>query len=90
MSYMNTHAAFAPASGIQELSFDEIDLVEGGFLPAIGAFLATPAGAATIAAVGAVVTAGIAYVTSTSVDDCTTKKWYNKDGNVVKIKTICK
>ena len=30
MSYMNTHAAFAPAGGIQELSFDEIDLVSGG------------------------------------------------------------
>jgi len=30
MSYMDTHAAFAPAGGIQELSFDEIDLVGGG------------------------------------------------------------
>jgi hypothetical protein len=29
MSYMNTHAAFAPAGGIQELNFDELDLVEG-------------------------------------------------------------
>ena len=29
MSYMNAHAAFAPAGGIQELSFDEIDLVDG-------------------------------------------------------------
>ena len=29
MSYMDTHAAFAPAGGIQELSFDEIDLVGG-------------------------------------------------------------
>ena len=29
MSYMNTHAAFAPAGGIQELSFDELDLVDG-------------------------------------------------------------
>ena len=29
MSYMNTHAAFAPAGGIQELNFDEIDLVGG-------------------------------------------------------------
>ena len=35
MSYMNTHAAFAPAGGIQELSFDEIDLVGGGTLPLI-------------------------------------------------------
>ena len=30
MSYMEHNAAFAPAGGIQELSFDEIDLVEGG------------------------------------------------------------
>ena len=30
MSYMDTHAAFAPAGGIQELSFDEIDMVSGG------------------------------------------------------------
>ena len=30
MSYMNTHAAFAPAGGIQELSFDEIEEVGGG------------------------------------------------------------
>ena len=30
MSYMNTHAAFATAGGIQELSFDEIEEVGGG------------------------------------------------------------
>jgi hypothetical protein len=29
MSYMNTHAAFAPAGGIQELSFDEVRFVSG-------------------------------------------------------------
>ena len=29
MSYMDHNAAFAPAGGIQELSFDEIDLVGG-------------------------------------------------------------
>jgi hypothetical protein len=29
MSYMDTHAAFAPAGGIQELSFDEIEAVGG-------------------------------------------------------------
>ena len=33
MSYMNTHAAFAPAGGIQELSFDEVDLVDGAIVP---------------------------------------------------------
>ncbi len=30
MSYMGSHAAFAPAGGIQELSFDEIEEVGGG------------------------------------------------------------
>jgi hypothetical protein len=30
MSYMDAPAAFAPAGGIQELSFDEIDVVNGG------------------------------------------------------------
>ena len=30
MSYMNTHAAFATAGGIQELSFDEIAHVGAG------------------------------------------------------------
>ena len=30
MSYMDTHAAFAPAGGIQELSFDELAYVMGG------------------------------------------------------------
>lgn len=30
MSYMDAHAAFAPAGGIQELSFDEISHVDGG------------------------------------------------------------
>jgi hypothetical protein len=30
MSYMDTHAAFAPAGGIQELSFDELFMVDGG------------------------------------------------------------
>ena len=29
MSYMDTHAAFAPAGGIQELNFDEIEEVGG-------------------------------------------------------------
>jgi hypothetical protein len=33
MSYMDTHAAFAPAGGIQELSFDEIRIVSGGEAP---------------------------------------------------------
>ena len=33
MSYMDTHAAFAPAGGIQVLSFDEIEEVGGGLAP---------------------------------------------------------
>ena len=43
MSYMDTHAAFAPAGGIQELSFDELDQVDGGIIPLVlaGAVLAT-------------------------------------------------
>ncbi len=55
MSYMNTHAAFAPAGGIQELSFDEIDEVAGGpFLVPVLIFLgkAAAAGIAGTAAVG--------------------------------------
>ncbi len=54
MSYMN-QAAFAPAGGIQELSFDEIDEVSGGalFVPAL-IFLgkAAAAGIAGTVAVG--------------------------------------
>ena len=30
MSYMDQNVAFAPAGGIQELSFDELFLVDGG------------------------------------------------------------
>ena len=61
MSYMS-NAEFAPASGIQELSFDEIDYIAGG-----PAWL-VPLAVAAIGAVGAV--AG--YVTAKSTDDCTT------------------
>ena len=85
MSYMDTHAAFAPAGGIQELSFDEIEEVGGGivpFLPAIGAFLSSPAGIATIASAGAIATAAIAYVTSTRSDDCTTINKYDSKGRL--------
>jgi hypothetical protein len=54
MSYMNTHAAFAPAGGIQELSFDEISAVSGAIGPGVivawkvGGFLAAIAIAAAI------------------------------------------
>jgi hypothetical protein len=42
MSYMN-QAAFAPAGGIQELNFDEIEHVNGAIVPLVlaGAVLAT-------------------------------------------------
>ena len=36
MSYMDTHAAFAPVGGIQELSFDEVEIVSGGSRSASG------------------------------------------------------
>ena len=35
MSYMDANVAFAPTGGIQELSFDEIEAVAGGPLPAL-------------------------------------------------------
>ena len=54
MSYMNTHAAFAPAGGIQELSFDEIDLVDGAGW--IGNAARWVAGGAAIVGVGAALT----------------------------------
>lgn len=34
MSYMN-NSEFAPAGGIQELSFDEVDQVEGAIVPLV-------------------------------------------------------
>lgn len=48
MSYMDHNTAFATAGGIQEMNFNEIDEVNGGFIPAIVAFAATPQGAAAI------------------------------------------
>jgi lactobin A/cerein 7B family class IIb bacteriocin len=48
MSYMDSNQIFAPANGIQELSFNEIDQVDGGLLPAILA-LAALAGACYLA-----------------------------------------
>jgi|CXWL01.1.fsa_nt_gi hypothetical protein len=51
MSYMNHDAAFAPAGGIQELSFDEVDAVAGG-----------PVSASTVLAVGAAVVGGAGLI----------------------------
>lgn len=39
MSYMDHNAAFAPAGGIQELSFDEVGEVDGGIVPIVAAVL---------------------------------------------------
>jgi len=64
MSYMDTHAAFAPAGGIQELSFDEVEEVGGGnkFWGKVGvaigkALLRGAAGGAGVAVGAAAVTA---------------------------------
>lgn len=34
MSYMDHNASFAPVGGIQELSFDEVEQVDGGWIGA--------------------------------------------------------
>ena len=40
MSYLDHNAAFALAGGIQELSIEEVEEVEGAALPAVGAAIA--------------------------------------------------
>lgn len=48
MSYINQNVAFAPAGGIQELSFDEIEEVGGAWVAnAVGGALGAFGGAAT-------------------------------------------
>ena len=61
MSYMS-NAEFAPASGIQELSFDEIDYVAGGPLPLVIIPIAKAVGYVAAAAAGT--TAGVAVGTA--------------------------
>ena len=56
MSYMD-HTAFADVGGIQELSFDEVDNVNGGFIPIIVAYYAIAIAATALAA-------GVAFVAS--------------------------
>ena len=70
MSYMDHNDAFVPAGEIQELSFEEIEQINGGILP-------------VLAVVVPVVTAIIGYVAAKSTDDCTTvtREWTNKDGS---------
>ena len=56
MSYMD-HTAFADVGGIQELSFDEVDNVNGGIIPIIVAYYAIAIAATALAA-------GVAFVAS--------------------------
>ena len=71
MSYMGHDAAFAPAGGIQELSFDEVEEVGGGIIPLI-----VP-----------LVVAALTVVAVKSTDDCTTNTWEHthKDGTKHKV-----
>jgi len=68
---MGHDAAFAPAGGIQELSFDEIEEVGGGIIPLI-----VP-----------LVVAALTVVAVKSTDDCTTNTWEHthKDGTKHKV-----
>ncbi|MFN3620205.1 hypothetical protein [Sphingorhabdus sp.] len=64
MSYMENNAAFAPAGGIQELSFDEIEQVEGAGWVTRGVYAAlvvvgVSSGVALVA--GVAVGIGVAY-----------------------------
>ena len=65
MSYMDTHAAFAPAGGIQELSFNEINEVGGGLWQLVPVIIGAIAGS----------------VTAKSTDDCRTKTVTKVKGN---------
>ena len=71
MSYMGHDAAFAPAGGIQELSFDEVEEVGGGIIPLI-----VP-----------LVVAALTVVAVKSTDDCTKNTWEHthKDGTKHKV-----
>lgn len=40
MSYMEHSAAFSPTDGIQELSFDELEEVNGSAIPIVAAYYA--------------------------------------------------
>jgi hypothetical protein len=68
---MGHDAAFAPAGGIQELSFDEVEEVGGGIIPLI-----VP-----------LVVAALTVVAVKSTDDCTTNTWEHthKDGTKHKV-----
>lgn len=55
MSYMNHNAAFAPADGIQELSFDEVEQVDGALAPVAVAIVVVVAVVLVAFAVGVAV-----------------------------------
>lgn len=62
MSYMDHNAAFAPAGGIQELSFDDIGAVDGGIIPIVVAYYSIGIAATALAAGAAfVASAQLAY-----------------------------
>ena len=69
MSYMN-QAAFAPARGIQELSFDEIDTVGGGDVnrSAVGRFAGRAAGIGVRAGLWGLAGAAVATAVYVAVD----------------------
>jgi hypothetical protein len=70
MSYMNTHAAFAPAGGIQELSFDEIDQVDGGGVnwTAVGKFAGRAVGVGVRLGVWGLAGAAVATLAYVAID----------------------
>ena len=74
MSYLDPNVAFAPAGGMQELSFDEIEQVNGGLLWLVP--IVVP-----------IVVAAVTVVAVKSTDDCTTNTWEHthKDGTKHKV-----
>lgn len=60
MSYMDRNFAFAPAGGVQELSFDELVQVDGGVIPIVVAYY-------SIAIASTALAAGAAFVASAQV-----------------------
>lgn len=77
MSYMNHSTDFAPAGGIQELGFDEVELVDGGSstsdtlyvvagVAATVASVAARAGAPQVAA-GAAVVGLVAFIAASVI-----------------------
>jgi len=64
MSYMDHNTAFAPAGGIQEMSFQEVDQVGGGALPALVVLGAKLVGYGIAAAAGTATGVAIAKAAS--------------------------